>query len=320
MAQYTFLSYAWLRIKVAMLRLLVRVILPFALRQDKTLATSTGIVKQRIQLPTRDPHRNISADLYYPPYDHTLLSTSAPRPVLINWHGSGFILSLLGSDSLYCAQMALSTGMMVLDADYRKAPEFPYPKPIEDVEDTLLWVASQPERFDLSRVCVSGFSAGANLALVAATALRTKLEDTIRIPVAISIYPLSDHSIAPEKKVVPKPVGAFSPAQLHMFSDCYVPDKSMRTDPCVSPGLADVESFPDTVVVVTCEGDNLGPEGLALVERLEKDGGERKVISWVAEGLPHGFDKGAKEGSKKWAAREKAYEVCVEALKEGLGL
>lgn len=321
MAQYTFLSYAWLRIKVTMLRLIVRVILPFALRQDKALATSTRIVKQRIRLPTRDPHRSLSADLYYPPgYDHTPSSSSPPMPVLVNWHGSGFIIPLLGTDALYCAQMALSTGMMVLDADYRKAPEFPYPKPIEDVEDTLLWVASQPSRFDLSRVCVSGFSAGANLALVAATAVRTKFEDTIKIPVAIAIYPLSDHSIAPEKKVVPKPVGAFSPAQLHMFSDCYVPDKSMRTDPRVSPGLADVESFPETVVVVTCEGDNLGPEGLALVERLEREGDERKVISWVAGGLHHGFDKRAKEGSREWVAREKAYGVCVEALKEGLGL
>lgn len=216
---------------------------------------------------------------------------------------------------LFCATVAQETGMLVLDMDYLKAPEHPYPAAVEDVEDTLLWIASQPSRFELSKVAVSGFSAGGNLALVAATHLRKKLADTINIPVVIAMYPLSDHSIAPEQKIAPKPVRPFSLRQLHMFSDCYVPDKSLRTDPKVSPGLAAAEDFPETVVVVTCEGDNLGPEGVALGKRLLEAG--KKVVMFEAKEFHHGWDKRCKKGSRDEKERDAAYAVCVEALRKG---
>jgi acetyl esterase/lipase len=313
MAHELSLAYVWLKIKLTVIRLMLSCSMPFLIRSDQALVSSMPVTKTRIRIPSRDPGRTIIAHLYSPS-SHSP-DSKTPTPVLVNWHGSGFIISLMGTDRLFCATVAQKTGMLVLDMDYRKAPEHPYPAAIEDVEDTLLWIASQPSRFALSKVAVSGFSAGGNLALVAATHLRKKLADTIQIPVVIAMYPLSDLSIAPEEKIVPKPLRAFAPSMLHTMSDCYVPDKALRTDPKVSPGLAAAEDFPDMVVVVTCEGDNLGPEGLALGKRLVEAG--RKVVQFEAKELHHGWDKGCKKGSRDEKERDAAYGVCVEALRKG---
>jgi acetyl esterase/lipase len=310
------LAYLWLKIRVAVVRLIVRCISPYLLRNDHALVTSMPVTKTRINIPTRNPNRTVTAQLYASS-DYSL-DSNIPTPVLVNWHGSGFVVPLLGSDILFCARVAQETGILVLDMDYRKAPEHPYPSAIEDVEDALVWIASQPTRFDLSRIAVSGFSAGGNLALVAATYLRKKLAETIKIPIVVAFYPLSDHSIAPELKVVPNPIRAISPRSLHAMSDCYVPDKSLRTDPKVSPGLASAEDFPASVVVITCEGDSLGPEGAELAKRLREEG--RKVVHFEAKELHHGWDKGCKKGSRDEKERDVAYGTCVQALKEALGL
>jgi acetyl esterase/lipase len=314
MAHKLSLAYLWLKIRVTIVRLTVRIMISFIMRRDRALVSSMPITKTQLHIPSRDTNRTILADLYSP--STHALDSKTPTPVLLNWHGSGFFVSLHGIDALFCATVAQETSMLVLDLGYRKAPEHPYPAAVEDVEDALLWVAAQPKRFDLAKVAVSGFSAGANLALVAATHLRSKLADTIQIPIVLALYPWTDLSIAPDKRVIPKPVRAISPAQISMMTDCYLPDKSLCTDPKVSPGLAPVEAFPETVVVVTCEGDTLGPEGVDLGKRLKEAG--RKVVSFEARELHHGWDKGCKEGSRDEKEREAAYAVCVEALKESL--
>lgn len=76
-----------------------------------------------------------------------------------------------------------------------------------------------------------------------------------------------------------------NPATLNLFTDCYVPDESVRTDPRASPGMADPQSYPQTVAILTCEGDRLAPEGLALAEKLEQDG-QRTVINEMLLGVP----------------------------------
>lgn len=221
---------------------------------------------------------------------------------------------MLGSDCVYCARIAKESGIFVLDADYRKAPENPFPAAVEDVEDVLNWVATQTDRFDTNRVAVSGFSAGGNLALVAASALR-KASD-INIRAAISIYPVTDISLEPESKTVPHPVKPIPSRMAHLFNDCYVPDKPTRKDPRVSPSYANVEEFPETVMIATCEGDSLSPEADSLAQKL--DDGTRKVVHLNLKGMPHGFDKGVKEGSKEWDRREEVYSLAVKTLKERL--
>jgi acetyl esterase/lipase len=312
MGQFGFFRYLRLKLTVLLIRFMLRTFtITKPLLRDKKVADTYGIRQERIQVPSRNNNRSINVDVYFPP-GLSDLSAASKTPVLVNWHGSGFIIPMHGSDVLFSARIARDAGFIVLDADYRKAPEHPFPAAVEDAEDVMRWIASQ-SAFDTSRVAVSGFSAGGSLALAISSTLRKSFTG-VTIVAAIPIYPVTDMSIAPETRIVPKPIRPIPPFMGHLFADTYLPDKAARKDPRASPAYADLADFPPTVLVITCEGDVYGPEARALAEKL--DDGKRKVILHDVKEIHHGFDKGAEEGSKAWKDREEAYALVVTTLKE----
>ncbi|KAK8052292.1 alpha/beta-hydrolase [Apiospora rasikravindrae] len=286
--------YLRLQIFVFVFRLLLRWRTAAHIRRDNAILplSEAGVRKQRIQLPSREPGRFIVADLYLPSsHDGKDALGKTPLPVLVNWHGSGFVFPLHGTDAYFCIRMARDAGIAVLDADYRKAPEHPYPAAIDDAEDALRWVASSPAaraayNLDSGRVAVSGFSAGGHIAAVAASYLKQKLESEaegdlggLKIQMLLSVYGSSDIATDATTKKPPSPsLRAHAPWILNMFADAYAPDPSTRTDPAVSPGFADPDAFPQTTAFLTCEGDNLRWEIETLVERLKEKGAVSKGL------------------------------------------
>ncbi|KAL1881692.1 hypothetical protein Plec18167_003291 [Paecilomyces lecythidis] len=290
--------------------------------------------RQRLRIPSRESGRFIVADLYTPDQNSNGSRANVKddsdngkrTPIVINWHGSGFVIPSLRSDAPYCSLIANETGSPVLDADYRKGPEHPFPAALEDVEDVLTWiVTTQSSRFDPRNIVLSGFSAGANLALVASSSLQQQLkqrlpsaaEHDFEIKATVVFYPVTNFTILPEAKVVPKPRYPIRPALGHVFDACYVPDsvvdRSVMRNPLISPSLADERSFPATLVIVTCEGDTLAPEANELAERLKRGEG-RKVVNVQLEGVGHAFDKFL--GGIERKRREEAYGLVVEVLRE----
>ncbi|KAF2445187.1 alpha/beta-hydrolase, partial [Karstenula rhodostoma CBS 690.94] len=261
-------------------------------------------------IPSSDRTRKIKTHLYTPPSGPG--SRDSPKPVLVNWHGSGWTIPFHGSDVAFCARIAKELDAYVVDADYQKAPEHPFPAALEDVKDVLDWVASQPERFDATRVAVSGASAGGSLALVASSTLRASLG--VNIKAVLAHYPVADLSLKAGDRVIPNPVNPLPPPILELFYSNYVGmDVAMRKDPRVSPMYARVEEYPRTVVIIACEGDSLSVEAKRLAEKV--DDGSRKVVKCVLEGMNHGYDVGARPGTKLWDSREKAHALMIEALK-----
>ncbi|KAI8959972.1 Alpha/Beta hydrolase protein [Daldinia sp. FL1419] len=306
-------QYLRLKLIVVLLRIFVASDSKKNQQRDRDLSPPE-IVKEDVKIPSREPGRYIAAHLYLPAeYSSSSLSPK-PLPILVNWHSSGFIFPLLGNDVLFCARLARDAGVAVLDADYRKGPENTFPLALHDAEDVLRWVATQNHRFDQKRVAVSGFSAGGNIAVVAATALRRRLEE-INIQIVLSFYPLVDMAKAPEEKKVPHPINPHPIWALHLFNDSYAPDVSSRADPAISPSLANPEDFPPTVAFITAEGDTLRPEVDDLVERL-KSGTLKKIVNEVLEGVPHAFDKGCEEGTIAWTRRDQAYVLAAKLLRE----
>jgi acetyl esterase len=101
-------------------------------------------------------------------------SGDAPLPVLVYFHGGGFVLGdAVGDQSIAC-QLAVSAQAAVASVDYRLAPEFPYPAAVDDGYQVLTWLERQGSEFGLrgDRIGVCGSSAGA--AIAAALCLRAR--------------------------------------------------------------------------------------------------------------------------------------------------
>lgn len=308
----SFLRYCRLKLVVTLLR----AINWFQTRRIHQAPLRPDTQRERVRIPTRDSGRFLEGYIYYPPTG-TLSSSSRRHPVLINWHGCAFMLKNFDMDKAYCSYIAREAGICVLDADYRKSPETPFPGAVNDVEDTLRWVGTQSHRFDTGRVALSGSSSGGNLAMVASSSLRGEVPE-LSVKLGIVLYPGLDLAVDPATKKAPTPRKVIPPAFGHLINECYAPDPATRNDPRVSPSYADPDAYPDNMVVLTCDGDSFAPEANVMAEKLSD--GRRKVIHRMLEGVDHGFDKGATEGSVEARQMGVAYSLIVEAIKDSFSL
>jgi acetyl esterase/lipase len=218
-------------------------------------------------------------------------------------------------DQEFCERIAVESGVLVLDADYRKAPESPFPAAVQDVEDTLRWVESQSHMFDLDRVALSGFSSGGNLALVTSSELRREFKD-INIRAVYSFYPGVDFTIPPEQKIVEKPIHPLPFWFQRLITEAYLPRAEDCGSPRASPMYADTMSFPGFVMLFACSGDAFTPEIEAFGENLVRGGIGVEVVR--IEGA-HGFDKPSNPRFFKPDARDTAYSKVLISLKDVFG-
>jgi acetyl esterase/lipase len=311
MDRFGFFQYLRLKLIAVLMRMAAR--LRTALTPKPVLPE--GVERELIRMPSRDKSRFIDAWVYRPSTSSTS-TTTQPSPVLLNWHGSAMVMPQLGSDLVWCAQVVLQLGIAVVDADYRKSPENPFPAAIEDAEDALAWIEARPRQFDLGRVAVSGFSSGGNMALVAASTI-AKDHHAVDVRAAVAFYPGgTDWSIPPEEKIVAKPIRPLPRSIDRFIRAAYLPEESLYKDPRASPALTSKDLFPKNMIIFTCSGDVFAPEGNRLAEAL--DDGTRRVTHQEIPHTPHGFDKLCKEGDEMSILRNSAYEKAIKSLGEAL--
>lgn len=256
-----------------------------------------------LQVPSRNPGRTIKVNSYRS-------RASKPAPVLVNFHGSGFIVPWHGTDDEFACRVAQSTDYTVLDVAYRLAPENPFPAAVHDAEDVVKWVLSNNQDFDLSHVSISGFSAGGNLALVASSQLFPK--GTFRH--VICFYPPTDLAKDHYSKVPPDPSGSpLPPWVLTIFTECYASGTDWK-DSKISPLYAAAESFQQNTLIITCARDNLCLEGEALVRKIQ-DAQDESVVHRRMENCDHAWDKAYIAGTPQERAKDEAYDLVMEFLK-----
>ena len=114
-------------------------------------------------------------------------------PVMVFYHGGGFVIGDLATHEPYCAEAARALDMPVIAIDYRLAPEHPFPAATDDCEAATRWIASSPPElgFAVTGLVPSGDSAGGNITVVVAMALR---DNPAAVPVIAQfpIYPVVD--------------------------------------------------------------------------------------------------------------------------------
>ncbi len=209
--------------------------------------------------------RNLEARLFTPPGCHQ------PTPMLIHFHGGGFVQGSVDTHSGACSWLARSAGVRVLSVGYRLAPEHPFPAQAEDA--LLAWrsVMRDPARFgaDPERVGVIGDSAGAQMATVLCLDLKAAGEPQ---PAAqFLIYPVTDctGSLPSREKFA---TGYYlTKNRIDWFESCFV-SREDADDPRASPLFAeDLSGLAPTLVSLSI-ADPLRDEGLAYAERLIEAG------------------------------------------------
>ena len=114
--------------------------------------------------------------------------TASGRALL--WiHGGGYVLGDAAMDDKHCRRLAHELGATVAAVDYRLAPEHPYPAPLHDCYDALMWLTEAPS-VDARRVAVAGASAGGGLAAAVAQLAHDRAE--IDLAAQVLVYPMLD--------------------------------------------------------------------------------------------------------------------------------
>jgi acetyl esterase len=207
-----------------------------------------------------------------------------PGPLLLFFHGGGFVFGDLDTHEPFCAEIARRLDLPVLAVDYRLAPEHPFPAGAEDCIAAARWAAGGPKILgrEVTGLVTAGDSAGGNLAIVAGLALR---DEPGAAPVLAQwpIYPAADPARGyPSYQDFSE--GYFlSHDGMKWFDGCYRPDKA---DWRYSPLLKSQAGMPPTLVQ-TAGLDPIRDQGRAYAAACAEAG--VPVVFREAKGNIHGF-------------------------------
>lgn len=112
-----------------------------------------------------------------------------PSPALLWIHGGGLVIGSAAQEDALCRDLADRLGIPVAAVEYRLAPEQPFPAPLEDCHDALVWLAGRDD-VDATRVAIGGASAGGGLA--AALALLARDRGEVTPAFQLLVYPMLD--------------------------------------------------------------------------------------------------------------------------------
>ncbi|MGD9734875.1 MAG: alpha/beta hydrolase [Solirubrobacterales bacterium] len=229
------------------------------------------------------PAVTLPARLYVP----AARPPSSPAPLLLYYHGGGFVFGDLDTHDSVCRLLAAASGASVLSVEYRLAPEHPFPAAVEDAWGAFAWAAENAAELgaDPARIAVGGDSAGGNLA--AAVSLLAREGGGASPAMQLLIYPVTDLEGTMPSRLTYAEGYILTKADTDAFEAAYLPDGAARDDARVSMlHAADLSALPPAYVV-TAGFDPLRDEGEAYALRMREAG--TRVALRRHPGLIHSF-------------------------------
>jgi len=203
---------------------------------------------------------------------YTPASATGPFPVLVYFHGGGWVIANLNVYDASARALANATNAIVVSVAYRQAPENPFPAAPDDAYAAYQWAVANAASFngDPNRVAVGGESAGGNLAAVTALLAHQR---GIAPPVhQLLVYPVTDFAgdyPSYQEHFNARPLS--TPA-LQWFGRYYLRTDADRQDPRASPLLApDLHGLPSATVILA-DIDPLRDQGAAYATALRQAG------------------------------------------------
>jgi acetyl esterase len=260
---------------------------PVAKVEDRSIAGPEGQIPVRIYAP----------------------QGTAPFPVLVFYHGGGWVIGSLDSHDPLCRKLANEIGCVVVSVDYRLAPEAKFPAAAEDCYAATLWVSENAAALgcDPKRLAVAGDSAGGNLSAVVPLMARDRGKPPIAFQVMM--YPVTDGSLETGSMRELAEGYFLTHSAMVWFWNQYVRDQHDRNHPYAAPIKAtDLRGLPPALVI-TAEYDPLRDEGEAYAAKLKAAG--VPVTCTRYDGTIHGFVSMADNLDQG----KKALAQVVDALK-----
>ena len=220
----------------------------------------------------------------YTPVDRT---TGDALPLLVLFHGGGFIAGSVRSHDATARELCARTHAIVVSVDYRLAPEHKFPAAVEDCHAALLWVAANAAELggDATRLAITGDSAGGNLA--AAVALMNRDRGGPALALQVLVYPVIDPACATPSAVTNRESYMLTTASMRWMWGLYVESPADFANPYAAPNAAPSLAGLPPALVITAEFDPLRDEGAAYGRAMAAVGVPVTVSRY--NGMIHGF-------------------------------
>lgn len=217
---------------------------------------------------------------------YTPKAGSGPYPLIVYYHGGGFVIANLDVYNTSAQALAEQVGAIVVSVAYRLAPENKFPTAHNDAFTAYEWAVKNAVDLnaDPAKIAVVGESAGGNLAANVSIMARDK---HIMLPVhQVLIYPIAQANMNTESYKMYEKAKPLNKAMMGWFTEQYLNTMIEAQDPKISLVNANLKSLPPTTII-TAEIDPLHDDGVILADKLKAAG--VKVDSKNYEGVTHEF-------------------------------
>lgn len=234
--------------------------------EDKTVPGAFGDVRVRLYDP---------------------IGSETPLPAIIYFHGGGWIVGDCDTVDAGLRLLAKSSGVAVLSVDYALAPEHKFPEPLEDCIAVSRWLRGNAGAWsvDTERLAIGGDSAGANLALATALALRDSGENWLRFSLLVYGVYATDYATESYRDFGGNEYGPGT-LGMEMFLSMYLRNEADRRNPLAMPLLAELKGLPPHYLVAAGL-DPLRDDTRNLARRLAQARVPHEVKEY--SGVVHGF-------------------------------
>ena len=198
-------------------------------------------------------------------------ATPGPHPVVVYFHGGGFVWGSHAADAPLCRDLCVRSDAVVVSVGYRHAPEHRFPTAVDDGLAATMWIADHADEVGgiPGRIAVAGWSAGGNIAAV--TCQQAKRAGAPAIAGQVLLNPVLDTDFTTSSYIDNAEGYSLTANLLRWMWDHYC-DPEHRSDPLAAPLRAEDLSGLPPAMVVTCEFDPLRDEGDAYAEALAAAG------------------------------------------------
>jgi acetyl esterase len=215
--------------------------------------------------------------------------SAAPLPLIVYYHGGGFVIGSLDTHQASCLRLCSDTGWPVVSVGYRLAPEHPFPAAPEDCYAALCWVVENAADLgaDTSRIALVGESAGGNLA--AATTLMARDRDGPKIAFQLLFYPVTDCDFSTPSYLDFAAAPLLPARMMRAYWQHYLGGDETTENGYAAPHRAQSLANLPCAAIATADVDVLRSEAEAYGSRLKSY--DVPITEYRANGLIHGFMK-----------------------------